>query len=335
MLIPRPDDLHVHVRQGPALSHYVRDCAATFGRALIMPNTLPPIVDVAGLNAYEAEIMAAAKPYPWFQPLMTFKIMANMSPRTVADLAAAGAVAGKLYPQGATTNSEDGVAEIEGLFPLFAAMEAADLVLCLHGEAPKAFSLDRETAFLPQVQLILKSFPRLRVILEHVSTARGIAFVCEGPENLGATVTVHHLLKNLDDMVGGHLNPHLFCKPILKRPEDQHELRKVVLAAHKNSRIFFGSDSAPHSKAAKECDCGAAGVYTMPVAIPLLAELFSREASLADLVAFTSTNGGAFYRLPAPGDTLEILEETWKVPAEYHGVVPFSAGRELGWKVVQ
>lgn len=335
MQILRPDDYHVHFRQGPALHYYVADCAAIFGRALVMPNTLPPVTDAVGIGEYRAAILEASRPWPRFQPLMTFKVMPDMTPAAIPALKAAGAVAGKLYPQGATTNSADGVAEVEALYPLFQAMEDADLVLCLHGEDPGAFCLDREQAFLPKVQAILDNFPRLKVVLEHVTSAAALDFVLAGPERLGATLTVHHLVRNLDDMLGGHLNPHLFCKPLLKRPADQAALAAAALAADQQamSRIFFGSDSAPHNKVNKECDCGAAGVYSMPVALPILADLFARRGSLAALEAFTSRNGSCFYGLPLPDSTVTLVEKTWTVPPAYHGVVPLAAGSELGWQV--
>jgi len=335
LLVPRPDDFHLHVRQGPELYRYVGDTAAVYGYALIMPNTLPPVRDPEGIKTYRSQVQDAASEYPWFKPLMSFKIMPDHTPMDVIALKAAGAVAGKLYPLGATTNSADGVNNIESLYPVFAAMESEGLLLLLHGEEPSAFCLDREQAFLPSVHQILDAFPRLKVVLEHVSSAAGMEFVLSGPERLGATVTVQHLLCDLDDLIGNSLNPHLFCKPVLKRPEDRRVLSQVVASGH--PRVFFGSDSAPHAKTTKECDCGAAGVYTAPVALSYLAEFFSCESTVEKFVDFTAKNGKAFYGLKqvADGqtDTIELLEETWTVPKQYHGVVPMGAGTTLGWKV--
>jgi dihydroorotase len=357
--LPLPDDFHAHVRQGPAMEHYVRDLAAVFGRGLIMPNTLPPVCSAAEVRAYRDAILAAARPVrPNFQPLMTFKVttvaaalglaaggsaptgteLDGALDRAAAELKAAGAVAGKLYPAGVTTNSADGVRDLAELFPLFGAMERAGLVLCVHGEEPDAFCLDREAAFLPRLEAVVRAFPRLKIVLEHVSTARAVDWVlAQGPQ-VAATVTVQHLLFTLDDMLGGHLHPHLFCKPLIKRPEDREVLRGAVFSG--SPKFFFGSDSAPHAKAAKECDCGAAGCYTAPVALPVLAALFEAASALDRLPTFVAGHGAAFYGLPAPAGTLRLVRREWIVPRLLHagpglesGVVPLYAGQTLVWSV--
>lgn len=342
-----PDDFHVHLRQGPALAAYARDHAACFGRALVMPNTLPPVRDAAGLRAYAAEIAAAAAPVrPDYRALMSFKLLppeaegAAVVADRVSDLAAAGAVAGKLYPAGVTTNSADGVSDMAELYPAFEAMQDRGLVLCVHGEDPDAFCLDREEAFLPRLDAVVRDFPRLRVVLEHVSTAAAVAWVRSRPDRVAATVTVQHLLHSLDDMLGGHLRPHLFCKPLLKRPGDRQAIQAAVLAGDR--KFFFGSDSAPHAKVAKECDCGAAGVYSATVALPLLAGFFDAAGKLPLLDDFTGRHGAEFYGLePARGECA-LVKKSWRVPPALHageagfdggGVVPLAAGQELAWAV--
>jgi len=330
------------------MAAYVADHAAVFGRGLIMPNTLPPISDSPGLTEYRAAIVRLAQAVnPAYQPLMTFKLfpVATLAPSgdlagVLAGLKLAGAVAGKLYPAGVTTNSSDGVADLELLYPVFEAMQETGLVLCVHGEEPDAFCLDREAAFLPKLNRIVCDFPRLRIVLEHVSTAAAVEWVSGQPDRVAATVTVHHLLHTLDDMLADHLRPHLFCKPLLKRPADRVAIQSVVLAG--SSRFFFGSDSAPHGRVAKECDCGAAGIYSASVALPLLAGFFEAAGKLERLADFTGRFGAEFYGLPLPSDELVLLRKKWQVPQSLHeglagfpagGVVPLAAGQELAWAV--
>ncbi|MFP4113097.1 MAG: dihydroorotase [Spirochaetota bacterium] len=331
-----PDDFHVHLRQAPLLTPVVRETARWFARVLVMPNTIPPITTAEGLDAYRREILASLPPGRQLEPLLTFKLVPDLDPASVSGLAAAGAIGGKLYPQGVTTNSSDGAANAEALYPIIEAMEANDLVLEIHAELPGAFSLDRETAFLPTVERIAARFPKLRVVIEHVSSAETLSALANLPETVAATVTVHHLYLTLDDVVGGDLRPHYFCKPIAKRPADRAAIRDAVFGG--NRRVFFGSDSAPHPRGAKESDCGCAGIYTAPVALPLLAELFDREGlplretdagSGTSLEAFVSRYGAEFYRVPINADRIILEEREWTVPAECAGVVPFRAGERL------
>ncbi|MFW6330037.1 MAG: dihydroorotase [Alkalispirochaetaceae bacterium] len=330
--IRRPDDFHIHLRQGEALASYAREAAAVFARAMVMPNTLPPVVSARDVLDYRRQILDATKG-SGFEPLMTFKLLPEIEAEEVGRMKEAGVIAGKLYPRGATTNAEDGALRVEELFALIGAMEEAEVVLSIHGEDPDAFSLDREYAFLPAVERILEEFPRLRVVLEHISDARSVAFVREGPDRLAATITVHHLYLSLDDVVGSFIMPHHFCKPIAKRPEDRGAL--VAAALSGDPRFFLGTDSAPHPVGAKECSEGCAGVYTAPVAMPLLAMLFERHGGAAwtrRLEDFTSRFGAQFYRLPLNGEALELRREEWKVPERYGDVVPFRAGAELSWQ---
>ena len=337
--IPKPDDFHIHLRQGEDLQQYTHDVAYSFRRVLAMPNTLPPLKTPEDLTNYRAQITKAAGAIGLaqeFTPLLTFKLGADVPATSVKGLKEAGAVAGKLYPQGATTNSEDGVQDLREMYSLIEAMEAEDLVLCIHGEDPTAFSLDREAAFLPKVAQLVRDFPRLRIVMEHITTSDAVTALNSFPDRVGATITLHHLLNNLDDLIGGFLNPHLFCKPVLKAPNHQQALVNVVLQGH--PRIFFGSDSAPHSVDQKECACGCAGVYTAPVALPLLAEFFRAGDFLQGLEPFTCHRGADFYGLPRAGsqDTdprVALVAEAWTVPAQYGRVVPYAAGSTVPYRV--
>ena len=326
LVIRAPDDMHVHLREGAALAGYAADAARQFARILVMPNTHPPVWSPGDLAAYREGIAAAA---PGLDLVMTFKVRAGMDAATVRALRDSGARAGKLYPQGATTNSGDGLASVDAAYPVFEAMEECGLALCIHGEEPSAPALEREEAFLPEVEGILRRFPRLKVVLEHVSSAAGIAFVREASGNLAATVTVHHLLYTTEDLLGGKLDVHLFCRPLLKGARDRAAIQEAVLAGDR--RLFFGSDSAPHPLADKQS--GAAGVYSMPVSLPLLAAFFVDHDAAGRLEDFVSRFGAEFYGLPLNEGRVRILRRAWRVPDELHGVVPLAAGRELQWRV--
>jgi dihydroorotase len=339
--MPKPDDFHIHLRQGQDLIQYTKDAAYSFRRVLVMPNTLPPIKTGQQVETYRKEILQSVATQVYgtleqFSPLLTFKLGADIPPDQVQSLKEAGCVAGKLYPQGATTHSEDGVGEIKELYPLLEAMEAEQLVLCIHGEDPSVFSLDREQAFLPKVAQIVRDFPRLRVVMEHITTKEAVQALNTFPDRVGATLTLHHLLCNLDHMIGGFLNPHLFCKPVLKAPEHQQALTKAVLQGH--PRLFFGSDSAPHHKDQKESACGCAGVYTAPVALPLLTQFFLDHDRLDLFEPFVAQRGADFYGLPRTGSDpkdpyIEIRQEPWTVPNQYGPVVPYGAGQSLAFQV--
>jgi len=340
--LPVPDDFHLHLRQGPQLAGYVRDAAAQFGRALVMPNTVPPIVTPAALTEYRDSITAAVTEHR-FEPLMSFKLAEEYGPAEVEACAEAGAVAAKYYPRGATTNSEDGIADLHALYPALEALEERDIVLCLHGEAPEAFCLDRERAFLPRLEELAARFPRLRIVLEHISSAAGLRTVRALPETVAGTITAHHLLLTLDDLIGGLLNPHHFCKPVVKTPQDREALLEAAVGGEE--RFFFGSDSAPHLRSDKECACGCAGVYSSPVAIGVLAEAFeknlAREVAPASqaglplwverLRGFICENGARFYRLSAQSERIILRQEDWRVPEQYHDVVPLRSGERLRW----
>jgi len=330
LTLRRPDDFHVHLRQGAACDDYARDARnAGFARVLVMPNTLPPIDSAERLTAYRRQIETAA---PGLHALMTFKIRPGLDRATLTALKQAGALAGKLYPEGVTTHSEDGVRRLEDAYSVFALMEELGLVLCLHGEHPDAFSLDREAVFVKGLPALRTAFPRLRVVLEHVSSVAGLDAVLADGELTAATLTAHHLLFTLDDMVGGKLDPHLFCKPLLKRPEDRARL--VAAALSGNPKFFFGSDSAPHARDQKEAALCSAGCYIMPLALALLAGLFDESGALDKLEAFVSRFGAEFYNLPLNPGTLTLKKQPWVVPAAYHSVVPLKAGTTLAWSPI-
>jgi dihydroorotase len=327
------DDMHVHLRQGDMLRNVLRHTALQCERALVMPNTIPPILTAADVAAYRKSILDALGDDTGFRPLMTFKVAPQTAVSEIRALKAEGAIAGKLYPEGVTTNSEGGVTDFSALYPVYSAMQDEGLVLCLHGEMPGVFSLDRESQFLGTLRSIAKDFPRLKIVLEHATTADAIACVLDLPDNVAASLTVHHLYLTLDDVIGDKLNPHVFCKPIAKRPEDRDALVKAAMSG--NPKFFLGSDSAPHPIEAKECACGAAGVYTAPVLIPALCELFDKNGKLDRLQPFTSEFGAIFYGLPLNQHSILLRQETWSVPEHYDDVKPFLSGSKLNWRVVE
>ena len=324
---------------------YVRRHAAQFGRAVAMPNIVPPVASADGLIAYRDALLAAARGAgaadgagAEFEPLMTFKLLPGMSADTVRACAAAGAVAGKLYPAGATTNSADGIGSVDESHDALCAMEELGLVLCVHAEDPEAPVFEREAAFLPVLERLMARHPRMRVVFEHVSSAEGMRFVLGGPDRLGATVTAVHLLYTQEDMLGEGMNPHLYCKPIVKTLADRAALREAVLGGARGAgRVFFGSDSAPHPRPAKECARAASGVYSAPTALCALLALFDREGAPAEtFAAFTAVRGADFYGLPRPDTAraaLTFIREPWTVPAEIDGCVPMCAGETLPWRI--
>lgn len=326
MTIRAPDDFHVHFRSGPGLEGFVRRTAAFFDRALPMPNTLPPLADAASVRSYAAAIRAAA---PGLDLVLSFKLLPGMDAETVRALADAGVRVGKYYPAGATTHSGDGIREPGEIREALAAMEDAGLVLSVHGEDPAAPVLERERAFLSVVRGLLAAYPRLRIVLEHLSTREAAEFAAAGPERLGATMTAHHLSFTTDDLAGQTLDPHLYCKPILQDASHRAALRRVAAACE---RVFFGSDSAPHPRDRKESGRIPPGAYTAPVALPLLAAAFEEEEALNRLEDFVSLRGASFYGLPPNRGRVRLFREPWKVPDELDGVVPAAAGSALDWR---
>jgi len=296
-----------------------------------MPNILPPIADASSLIDYREKIIACLPESSDFTPLMSFKLLAGMNAGMVEACAKAGAVAGKYYPAGTTTNAADGPSNPELVSEALSAMESLGVVLSIHGEDPDVPSLEREGAFLAKLERILTRWPKLRIVLEHLSTKEAVDFVAAGPERLAATITAHHLLFTIDDMLGGSLNPHLFCKPLIKSAADRKALRNAVFSG--SPKFFFGSDSAPHGRMAKESAHAPGGVYSSPTVIPALAGLFESEGALEVLRPFVAVNGAAFYGLPTSRGKLRLLREAWTVPGEIDGAVPMCAGNVLAWRL--
>lgn len=332
MYLPLPDDFHAHLRQGDLMPGYVRDLAHQFGRAIIMPNTVPAMTSASAIADYKKQILEAAAPVRAdFEPLMTFKLNPNYTEQNLRDMMDVGVVAGKYYPAGVTTNSQDGISDFEGIFPVVAMMEKLGLVLCVHGEEPGEFCLDREPAFIKRVETLATKFPKLKIVFEHLSSAKSVEAVKRLPANVAATFTVHHLMMTLDDVVGDALRPHHFCKPLPKRPEDRAAIREAAFSG--NPKFFLGTDSAPHQQGKKECPCGAAGVYSAPVAIPLLVQEFDHAGALDKLPNFIAGFGADFYGIPRTTKQIEVVKESWKVPEIVNGVVPLAAGQTLEWKI--
>lgn len=331
VVITRPDDMHVHFRSGDMLRAVVPETARHFARALVMPN-VPAIETAAQAEDYRGEIRAAAG--YGFQPLMTIKLTARTTPEMIGMAWADGIVACKIYPTGATTASHDGIGDVKALAPVLDAMQGAEMVLCVHGEDPAAFVLDRESAYLRHVGWIIRNFPGLKVVLEHVTTEAAVDFVRDASVNVAATITAHHLVTTLDNLIGDGIRPHLYCKPVPKTPADCSAL--ITAAIWQNGgRFFFGSDSAPHRRADKESACGCAGVFSAPVALSVLAEVFlgSGRRYVDQLQAFTSERGADFYGLPRNAGTITLVRREWTVPEEVGGIVPLWAGGAAAWQV--
>ncbi len=333
MLIRKIDDMHVHLRQGEMLEAVLPFTALQCERALVMPNTSPPVLVANDVINYRQTIMEVLKNSggKYFAPLMTFKIDPNTQAADIDSLKQAGAIAGKLYPDGVTTNSQGGVSDFKALYPVYKAMQESKMVLCLHGEMPGAFCLDRETEFLTVLKDIVLNFPKLKIVLEHATTRDAIDCVKALPSNVAASLTVHHMYLTLDDLIGDRLNPHAFCKPVAKRPSDRLAIIDAALSG--NPKFFLGSDSAPHPVFAKENACGAAGVYSAPVLLPALCQIFEDYGTISKLEPFTSKFAAEFYELPLNQHTIELLKEPFVVPETYGAVKPFLAGQTLGWRV--
>lgn len=326
-----PLDMHLHFRQDDMLKLVAPITAKQFSAGIIMPNTVPPIISKDDVIAYRQAIDEACKDLN-FQPLMTVFFHQDLNFETLQALKPL-IHAIKLYPQNITTNSSDGIAEVldKRNYEIFQAMSDLDLILCIHGEST-GFVMDREHEFLSNYEQLAKDFPKLKIIMEHISDRRSLDLL-ERYDNLYATVTLHHLIVTLDDLAGGMLKPHLFCKPIVKRSEDQKALLKASFAAH--PKLCFGSDSAPHPISSKESECCAAGVFSAPVALAKLTELFDENQALDNLQAFVSDNAVRIYELKnLPQKTIKLVKKTAKVDQKYNHVLPFLAGQHLKWQVV-
>ncbi len=341
LTITRPDDWHVHLRDGDALRQTCADMARYFRRAIVMPNLTPPVATVADALAYRERILAAQAGLPrQFEPLMTLYLTDQTGAEHVAAAAQSEFVhAVKLYPAGATTNSAAGVANLEGLYPTLEAMERHGLPLLVHGEVTDdaVDVFDREKVFIDRhLAPIVQRFPALPVVLEHITTRDAVAFVTEARERVGATITAHHLLLNRNDMLVGGIRPHYYCLPILKR--NSHQRALLAAATSGNPRFFLGTDSAPHDTTTKESACGCAGIYTGHAAIELYAEVFETENALDRLEPFAAHYGADFYGLPRSTDTITLQRNSWRVPSELPlgdgQLTPLRAGDALRWQVI-
>ncbi len=338
LTIVRPDDWHLHVRDGDILNDVVPATAACFGRAIIMPNLVPPITDAAQAAAYRDRILAAAKG-THFRPLMTLYLTESTTREDILEARAQGVVAAKLYPAGATTNSASGVKDIRNIYPVLDTMAVCGMLLLVHGEVTDADIdiFDREKVFLERVLApALAAFPTLKVVLEHITTEDSAQFVRQHQgDNLAATLTPQHLMYNRNHMLVGGMRPHLYCLPILKRNRHQQALRDAIASGDR--RFFLGTDSAPHSKDKKEAACGCAGCYSAYGAIGLYAEIFEELGILDRLEAFASLNGADFYGLPRNTDTITLVKEPWTMPDELPladaTIVPLKAGETVNWRL--
>lgn len=338
--IIRPDDWHVHLRDGQALTSTVKDIARYFGRAIIMPNLVPPVMNAEQAQGYYDRIMAQ-NPGNTFTPLMVLYLTDTTTPEDIIAAKQSGIVkAVKLYPAGATTNSASGVTNIKNVYSVLDELQKQDMPLLIHGEVTTADIdiFDREQVFIDTIlKPLTQDFPNLKVVLEHITTKNAVEFVKSAPDNVAATITAHHLLYNRNHMLVGGIRPHFFCLPILKR--NIHQQALIEAATSGDKKFFLGTDSAPHAKEAKEAACGCAGSYTAHAAIELYAEVFEQENALDKLEAFASINGPTFYGLPINEDTITLTKTSWQVPETLafgdHQVVPIRAGEEIHWQVTE
>jgi dihydroorotase len=340
LTLTRPDDWHLHLRDGAALAAVLPDTARRFARAIVMPNLKPPVTTVALAAAYRDRILAALPAGMSFTPLMTLYLTDNMPPMEIDAVKASGFVqAVKLYPAGATTNSDAGVSDLKKCSATLARMEELGVPLLVHGEVTdqSVDIFDRESVFIDAVlQPLLRDFPALKVVLEHITTQDGVAFVLESGANVAGTLTAHHLLLNRNAIFAGGIRPHNYCLPVLKR--ENHRQALVAAAISGNPKFFLGTDSAPHGQSTKEAACGCAGCYTAHAGIELYAEVFEAAGALERLEAFASFHGPDWYGLPRNTDQITLRREATAVPASLDytdgdRLVPFRAGETVAWRL--
>jgi dihydroorotase len=331
LTIRRPDDWHVHLRDGDMLGKVAPFTARQFARAIVMPNLVPPVTTPEMATAYRTRIREAAG--PGFEPLMTCYLTDETSPDEIArGFEEKAWIAAKLYPAGATTNSASGVTDIRNIYPTLARMERIGMVLCVHGEVtdPDIDVFDREAVFIERLlSNVTRDFPELKIVLEHITTGDAADFV-RGRTNVAATVTPQHLIINRNALFAGGLRPHAYCLPVAKREKHRLAVRQAATSGAAN--IFLGTDSAPHARDAKESACGCAGIFNAPFALESYATVFDQEGKLEQLEAFASINGARFYGLPVNEETITLERAEVRVPSEVDGVVPFHAGETLRWR---
>jgi dihydroorotase len=340
LTIQRPDDWHLHLRDGSALASVVPFTAARFGRAIVMPNLKPAVTTTALASAYRDRILAALPATSRFEPLMTLYLTNATPPSEIDRALSSGFVHGvKLYPAGATTHSDAGVTDIRHVYPTLERMQELGMTLQVHGETPGADIdvFDRETHFIDTVLTpLLERFPTLPVVFEHITTARAVEFVRAARDGVGATITPQHLLDNRNAIFAGGIKPHYYCLPILKRERDRVALLEAATSG--NPRFFLGTDSAPHERSTKENACGCAGMFTAHAAIELYAEAFDSIGRLDRLQGFASHFGADFYRLPRHDEVITLTKESWVPPVSYDfgqgALVPYRAGEAVAWRLI-
>lgn len=335
--IRKPDDWHLHLRDGEALSTTVAHSARSFGRAIIMPNLVPPVTTVESALAYRQRILREVPAGHSFEPLMTLYLTDELATVEIEKAAASREVqAVKYYPAGATTNSENGVTSIDKVYPVLEKMAELGLPLLLHGEVTSSDIdiFDREQAFIDTILApLLQRIPELKIVLEHITTKQAVDFVNSQADNVAATITAHHLLYNRNHLLAGGVRPHFYCLPILKR--NIHQQALISAATSGSPKFFLGTDSAPHAREKKETDCGCAGIYTAPAALELYAEVFEAQGALDKLETFSSLSGPAFYGLPVNEERITLQRQPWTMPAAFHlansTVVPVRANETIHW----
>jgi dihydroorotase len=340
--ITTPDDWHLHLRDGQALAYTVPATARSFARAIVMPNLSPPVTQVQQAEDYKQRILAHVPVGKSFEPLMTLYLTDSISAEEIQKASDSNSVYGcKLYPAGATTNSAQGVSQLDRLDPIFEVMQQVDLPLLIHGEVTESHVdiFDREKLFIEQhLKVIQQKFPQLRIVFEHITTADAVEFVKTSPANVAATITPQHLMFNRNHMLSGGIRPHLYCLPILKGNRHQKALQEAATSG--NPKFFLGTDSAPHALNTKESSCGCAGCYSAPVAIELYATVFEELGALDRLENFASVFGADFYGLPRNQSKILLSRSQNQVPdrlpyADPSGIVPLAAGSTLAWKLVE
>jgi dihydroorotase len=338
LTITRPDDWHLHLRDGAQMQSVVQDTARQFARAIVMPNLRPPVTTTTQAQAYRASILAALSDGAKFEPLMTLYLTDNTTAEEIKHAKQSGIVhAVKLYPAGATTNSDAGVTDIRKAYPALEEMQRCGMPLLVHGEVTdkNVDVFDREAVFIERVMIpLLRDLPQLRVVFEHITTQDATQFVTDAPVHIAATITVHHLLYNRNAMFNGGLRPHYYCLPVLKREVHREALGKAAISG--NPKFFLGTDSAPHAQHTKETACGCAGCYTAHTAIELYAEAFEQLNALDKLEGFASFYGADYYQLPRNTGKITLSKESWRVPDSLpfgeHKLVPLCAGETVEWK---
>ena len=339
LTLTRPDDWHLHLRDGALMQSVLPDTARQFARAIVMPNLHPPVTTLEQAHAYRARILATLSTGAKFEPLMTLYLTDNTSAQEIRQARESGVIhAVKLYPAGATTNSDAGVTDIRKTYPALEEMQHCGMPLLVHGEVtdPAVDMFDREAVFIERVLIpLLHDLPQLRVVFEHITTRDAVQFVTDAPDTIAATITAHHLLYNRNAMFSGGLRPHYFCLPVLKRETHREALGKA--AGSGNPKFFLGTDSAPHAQHTKETACGCAGIYTAHAALELYAEAFEQLGVLDKLEGFASFYGADFYRLPRNTGKVTLHKESWPVPDSFafgeYRLVPLRARESIAWKM--